>query len=83
MNATRRGFLFGAGASLLAAPSIVRVAANLMPVSTAAISTTYGLRPWLIGSQITFFNPRIYVFNYASRGYHWTSGGDLASWGAA
>lgn len=32
MIASRRRFLFGAGASLLAAPAIVRVAANLMPV---------------------------------------------------
>lgn len=32
MIASRRRFLFGAGASLLAAPSIVRVAASLMPV---------------------------------------------------
>lgn len=37
MIASRRGFLLGAGATLLAAPSIVRVAANLMPVSAKAI----------------------------------------------
>lgn len=37
MITSRRGLLFGAGATLLAAPSIVRVAANLMPVSTKAI----------------------------------------------
>lgn len=30
----RRGFFVGAAAALLAAPAIVRVAANLMPVST-------------------------------------------------
>jgi hypothetical protein len=30
MNPTRRGFLFGAGATLLTTPAVVRVAANLM-----------------------------------------------------
>jgi hypothetical protein len=34
--ASRRRFLFGASASLLVAPAIVRVAAHLMPISTAA-----------------------------------------------
>jgi hypothetical protein len=36
MIAPRRGFLFGAGAALLTAPAIVRVAANLMPISAAS-----------------------------------------------
>ena len=36
MIAARRGFLFGAGAALLTAPAIVRVAANLMPISSAS-----------------------------------------------
>ena len=35
MITQRRSFLFGLGASLLAAPSIIRVATNLMPVSVA------------------------------------------------
>jgi hypothetical protein len=34
MIASRRRFLFGAATSLIAAPAIVRVAANLMPVSS-------------------------------------------------
>ncbi len=36
MILARRRFLFGASAVLVAAPAIVRVAANLMPISTAA-----------------------------------------------
>lgn len=34
MNPSRRRFLFAGAATLVAAPAIVRVAANLMPVST-------------------------------------------------
>lgn len=34
MITSRRRLLFGFGATILAAPAIVRVAANLMPVST-------------------------------------------------
>lgn len=36
MIPSRRRFLFGATAALVAAPAIVRVAANLMPVSVKA-----------------------------------------------
>ena len=36
INPSRRRFFMGAAASLLAAPAIVRVAANLMPVSSAS-----------------------------------------------
>lgn len=39
MITQRRSLLFGLGATLLAAPSIVRVAANLMPVSVAHVPT--------------------------------------------
>lgn len=56
MIAPRRRFLFGAGASLLVAPAIVRVAANLMPVSTAAVPVTPGLRPWLTAAGMADFN---------------------------
>ena len=44
MIASRRRFLFSAGASLLAAPSIVRVAANLMPVKPLRFSLALGDR---------------------------------------
>ncbi len=36
MITSRRRFFLGASAALVAAPAIVRVAANLMPVSTRA-----------------------------------------------
>ena len=37
MNPSRRRFLFSAAVTLVAAPAIVRVAANLMPVSTRVL----------------------------------------------
>ena len=46
MITSRRSFFLGAGATFLAAPSIVRVAANLMPVSAAHVTPPLmGLRP--------------------------------------
>jgi hypothetical protein len=45
----RRRFLFGAGASLVAVPAIVRVAAHLMPVSARALPfwSTDGLATYI------------------------------------
>jgi hypothetical protein len=45
MIASRRRFLFGAATSLIAAPAIVRVAANLMPVRSRAMAMLYGRSP--------------------------------------
>ena len=45
MLSSRRRFLLGAGVAFVAAPAIVRVAANLMPISTAAVPELYGASP--------------------------------------
>lgn len=45
----RRGFLMGLGGAVLAAPAIVRVAANLMPIHAPTVySLTHTADGWII-----------------------------------
>lgn len=46
MIPSRRRFLFGAAATLVAAPAIVRVAANLMPISSRATDVDFLYDLW-------------------------------------
>lgn len=70
MNTTRRGFILGAGATLLAAPAIVR-AASLMPVRNRLEMLTVrdlrividaleqnGVVPLPDGSYVAYLSPR-------------------------
>ncbi len=67
MIASRRRFLFGAGATaatLVAAPSIVRAAANLMPVSTAAQGLHNGTYTWYSGYETIAFRGQELTFDW-------------------
>lgn len=68
MIASRRSFLFGASATLIAAPAIVRVAANLMPVSTTALRPDINVPDWIVrwAKQLTDAQIDLVVFGRAT-----------------
>jgi len=63
MLSSRRRFLLGAGVAFVAAPAIVRVAANLMPISTAALPELYGASPAMSAMrEVLYLNRTIFHF---------------------